>query len=594
MHEELDVPLRSPHRRHHPPNDDRSASQERALDRLEHRAPHRGVSYDAPAPIGLDLSRLELRLHEEHEVGALVADADERVEHGADRDEREVGDDQVEQAVLGSGHRADVHPLVHLDSGIVTHRGMHLPVADVDRDDLRCAVLEKALREAARRRAGIERAPTVHVDGEGLEGFDELVSPTAHEARRRTEDLDGLTCADHATRFVGRRAPDRDEPRVDGPLRGLTARGEPAAHELRVEPPARGHDFLAAAFFAGAFLAVDFFAADFLAAFFAGAFFAPADDLHRVDLALETGEILLRREPERSHLGHDLFADRLDDALGVLTAALDQLLHLLLGLLGLELARSHQVADDLLGLGPGGLCEGHAGFEVLPDRIELCHGPTRYRPPASVGSLAVIPLRDNLPTRRRPVATILLIAINVAVFLLVQSPLRGTDVVRIQTGTVRIDSELRFDLEYAAIPCELTQGRPLTINEIGKTFVQGDTSACDHNDNSPPLFPGKNVYLAVITSMFLHGGWLHLGFNMLFLWVFGNNVEDRLGWALYLLFYVLAGIFATAGQVLLNPSSTVPVIGASGAIAGVMGAYLGVVPACEGLHAVLRDPRVVP
>ena len=166
----------------------------------------------------------------------------------------------------------------------------------------------------------------------------------------------------------------------------------------------------------------------------------------------------------------------------------------------------------------------------------------------------MIPLRDNLPTRRRPVATILLIAINVAVFLLVQSPLRGTDVVRVQTGTVRIDSELRFDLEYAAIPCELTQGRPLTINEIGKTFVQGDTSACDHRDNSPPLFPGKNVYLAVITSMFLHGGWLHLGFNMLFLWVFGNNVEDRLGWALYLLFYVLAGIFATAGQVLLNPS----------------------------------------
>jgi len=186
----------------------------------------------------------------------------------------------------------------------------------------------------------------------------------------------------------------------------------------------------------------------------------------------------------------------------------------------------------------------------------------------------VIPLRDNLPTQRRPVATIVLIAINVAVFLLVQSPLRGTDEVRIQSGTVRIDSELRFDLEYAAIPCEITQGRPLTINEIGNTFVQGDTSACDHNDESPPLFPGKNVYLAVITSMFLHGGWLHLGFNMLFLWVFGNNVEDRLGWALYLLFYVLAGIFAAAGQILLNPNSTVPVIGASGAIAGVMGAYL--------------------
>ncbi len=186
----------------------------------------------------------------------------------------------------------------------------------------------------------------------------------------------------------------------------------------------------------------------------------------------------------------------------------------------------------------------------------------------------MIPLRDDIPTRRRPVVTMMLIAINVAVFLLVQSPLRGLDVVRIDEVTVRIDSQLRFDLEFAAIPCEITQGRPLTINEIADTFNNVDRSACNEDDDrSPPLFPGKNVYLAMITSMFLHGGWLHLGFNMLFLWVFGNNVEDRLGWALYLLFYVLAGIFATIGQVLLDPSSTVPVVGASGAIAGVMGAY---------------------
>ncbi len=78
----------------------------------------------------------------------------------------------------------------------------------------------------------------------------------------------------------------------------------------------------------------------------------------------------------------------------------------------------------------------------------------------------MIPLRDDNPTRRRPVATMLLIALNVAVFLLAQAPLRGTDVVRVGEGTVRIDSTLRFDLEYAAIPCELTQGRPLTIDEI--------------------------------------------------------------------------------------------------------------------------------
>ena len=101
------------------------------------------------------------------------------------------------------------------------------------------------------------------------------------------------------------------------------------------------------------------------------------------------------------------------------------------------------------------------------------------------------------------------------------------------------------------------------------------------------------MYLAVITSMFLHGGILHLGFNMLFLWVFGNNVEDRLGWALYLLFYVLAGIFATIGQVLLDPSSTVPVIGAVRCDRWGDGRVLGVVPESEDLHALLRHPRVV-
>ena len=95
-------------------------------------------------------------------------------------------------------------------------------------------------------------------------------------------------------------------------------------------------------------------------------------------------------------------------------------------------------------------------------------------------------------------------------------------------------------------PLRLTQGRPLTLNEIGATFVQGDTSACArHDDRSPPLFPDKNVYLAVITSMFLHGGWLHLGFNMLFLWVFGNKRRGPARLGALPLRYLLAGIFAT-------------------------------------------------
>jgi membrane associated rhomboid family serine protease len=78
--------------------------------------------------------------------------------------------------------------------------------------------------------------------------------------------------------------------------------------------------------------------------------------------------------------------------------------------------------------------------------------------------------------------------------------------------------------------------------------------------------------------MFLHGSWLHIGGNMLFLWVFGNNIEDRMGWLPYLLFYLVAGVVATLAHVAVQPASTVPLIGASGAVAGVMGAYLVLFP----------------
>jgi len=82
------------------------------------------------------------------------------------------------------------------------------------------------------------------------------------------------------------------------------------------------------------------------------------------------------------------------------------------------------------------------------------------------------------------------------------------------------------------------------------------------------------AWTTVFTSMFMHGGWLHLGFNMLFLWIFGDNVEDSMGHARYLAFYLLCGIAAALAQSLVNPSSTTPMIGASGAISGVLGAYL--------------------
>jgi len=88
------------------------------------------------------------------------------------------------------------------------------------------------------------------------------------------------------------------------------------------------------------------------------------------------------------------------------------------------------------------------------------------------------------------------------------------------------------------------------------------------------LVPERFSWLNVITSMFLHGGWLHLLGNMLFLWVFGDNIEDVLGHGRFLLFYLLCGMAAALGQYAVNPDSRVPMVGASGAIAGVMGAYL--------------------
>jgi membrane associated rhomboid family serine protease len=166
----------------------------------------------------------------------------------------------------------------------------------------------------------------------------------------------------------------------------------------------------------------------------------------------------------------------------------------------------------------------------------------------------VIPLRDDNPTHRFAIVTVVLIAINVVVYLFVQ-PHGGVD-------------ETRFTYEYAAIPCELRQDHPLTVaeNQSGDC----DTAA----SSSPEFFPQKNVWVAVLTSMFLHGSILHLAGNMLFLWIFGNNVEDHIGRILFVIFYGVVGIAAMGAHFLADPGSTIPVIGASGAIAGVMGAYL--------------------
>jgi membrane associated rhomboid family serine protease len=185
----------------------------------------------------------------------------------------------------------------------------------------------------------------------------------------------------------------------------------------------------------------------------------------------------------------------------------------------------------------------------------------------------MIPMADENPVRGVPVVTLLLIAACIVVYFAVQpTGTPGLD----WTGVVeRSDQEdLRFVVDNAAIPCELVEMRPLTEREYEATFGdRHDHSACGAGGRRAHS-PGKVVLLGLLVTMFLHGSVAHLFGNMLFLWVFGNNVERRRGWWRYLLLYLVGGVVATGAHVAVDPQSTVPVVGASGAIAAVMGAYL--------------------
>lgn len=169
----------------------------------------------------------------------------------------------------------------------------------------------------------------------------------------------------------------------------------------------------------------------------------------------------------------------------------------------------------------------------------------------------MLPIRDINPTRARPFLTWALIAACAIVYFGLQPP----------AGS---DDEVEFLYRRAAIACELTTGDPLDLAEINGAFCR--------DEPADPYFSGKNVWLAAGVSMFLHGGLLHLVFNMWSLWIFGNNVEEAFGALGYLLLYAASGVAATAGFVWANPDTTVPLVGASGAIAGVMGAYLALFP----------------
>jgi membrane associated rhomboid family serine protease len=183
----------------------------------------------------------------------------------------------------------------------------------------------------------------------------------------------------------------------------------------------------------------------------------------------------------------------------------------------------------------------------------------------------VLPFHDVNPVRRTPWVTYLLIAANVVVFLL--TPAVTTSGIEGASLAQVCELEAFYD-RYAAIPDELIGNDPLPRVATGETGTGPRGPGCVIDDPDYQKIPA----LSVLYSMFLHGGWLHLLGNMLFLFVFGNNIEDRFGRLRFLLFYLLCGYVATYGYALANADSAVPLVGASGAVSGVLGAYLVLFP----------------
>jgi membrane associated rhomboid family serine protease len=154
----------------------------------------------------------------------------------------------------------------------------------------------------------------------------------------------------------------------------------------------------------------------------------------------------------------------------------------------------------------------------------------------------MIPYRDENPTELTPLVTVGLIAVNVAVWIVVEGG-----------GAFLAPSVC----QYGLIPVEIT-GRPPVGPQICAL--------------------GGLTWTGIFTSMFIHGSWFHVLTNMLFLWVFGNNVEDSMGHLRFLVFYLVAGLVAALTHVWLNPNSAIPTVGASGAVSGILGAYLVLYP----------------
>jgi membrane associated rhomboid family serine protease len=175
---------------------------------------------------------------------------------------------------------------------------------------------------------------------------------------------------------------------------------------------------------------------------------------------------------------------------------------------------------------------------------------------------------DNSARRATPVVVYGLIALN-AVFWFLQLTLGD-----------------KFTMGFSTVPWEISHGEDL----IGakRITVGGDSMVLRHTDGPTP------IYLTLLTSMFMHGSWMHIIGNMLYLWIFGDQIEDLLGRVKFLVFYVLCGLAAGLAQVFYQPDSVIPALGASGAIAGVLGGYLVKFPRNRVRVLLLRQVAALP
>jgi membrane associated rhomboid family serine protease len=169
----------------------------------------------------------------------------------------------------------------------------------------------------------------------------------------------------------------------------------------------------------------------------------------------------------------------------------------------------------------------------------------------------LIPLKDNIPTRMFPIVTVVIILLNVVVYF------------GVEKGGFSAPNNDNAVIEYSFIPYELshTDQECVQIDDKIGCGTEQQLVEADADSEQP------SVFFTIFSAMFMHGGLIHLAGNMLFLWIFGNNIEDSMGRVKFLIFYLLGGIAATLAQFATDPNAVVPNLGASGAIAAVLGGY---------------------